>query len=1027
MDKPGRLYAVNTYEDALFTSRPKHPVYAQKVCHVLSQWRLPNEMIDTILEELDEYELVEIPGTRRPRQTPLLFCLPSIPSIPLANGACLLLKLPDELLRAVFSASLPSRSQVVEPSCGARVETLEQGDRRPNRVTDLMLLNKQLCQHIAEMVYEERIFSIHVHQGLRNAGIEFLHVGRQPLQYQADVSDNRFAKFSPGEIFGFSRLKKLEIVIFPSDGRDRHMAINTYYMMFALVNLLGREEKRENRITSLEITFVARQRDHCSHGRRAIMDVENPWWDADNHRPRETSFHGISDIEFVLRPFALLWGVHNLHIKLPALVESHLPTIEFVLALKRCMQGWSQSATFIMSRLNVLLEGMRTVHENYMMKVMYGAAGDDDKIEGMSDDDGGEDDENDNDDEEGDGGGGGGGGHDSAHEDDDDDDDDDDDGDDGPDGEHNKRRLSPTSNNIGGGRKRVHYSSETSSGGLSGTGESSRGNFDPFGNDTIFNERLLAATKSENSLIAKFVEFCGTTEVEARDWLRRSDGDIDIAVTEFMSADDRTQAAVREYKVEMMTGDLRAPLKDQDRLAGRGTDDRMSPTRFGRAGPSSLISRVRDQLTSFSKAVGPSSRTRAQQQHLLGPLPTQEEEAQQAKIKGKGKGRAKRIDTDDNVESTATCSDPSKYDESIASWNDPSNFSHREHGQEPSNAQDVQMTDSGLGLHQPDRPTANATHRAIGEQILSGDGFRYRELAEEAAAEVRSEVESLYVAPGNDADVFGSSGPSTLLPRHDSVMDRPRSQGRPNGNLPTRPDPALPSVARPCNPLPTSRHRRRLLSTTTTQQPAQQEIAAALESREQYRRIDAILNPQAFPSTSTEASRTVTDILNSDYMAETDYGYQLQLASPPPAPTTSANTVEDYPQWAGTSYWTVPASAFAPAPAPTPAPAPEAPTWSSASAANPLALRFAASATTSRPISGTAPSTSRYPILRALYPDRDEEVYAAAAAPTTGPGSGANITTSPRQYRANQDYWAKLRPEFGDEVLNISSDAEGEL
>jgi hypothetical protein len=50
---------------------------------------------------------------------------------------------------------------------------------------------------------------------------------------------------------------------------------------------------------------------------------------------------------------------------------------------------------------------------------------------------------------------------------------------------------------------------------------------------------------------------------------------------------------------------------------------------------------------------------------------------------------------------------------------------------------------------------------------------------------------------------------------------------------------------------------------------------------------------------------------------------------------------------------------------------------------------------------------------------------------TPAPASSSAATVIPVgpyvQYLANQNYWANLRAEFGDEDVDLSSDSEGEL
>jgi len=1025
----------------MFASRLRRPFYALMVRHMLVQRGMINETIDTIIGYMDEFELVEISGTRRPRQISLPPA--NIASIPPANGSCPLLNMPGELLRAFFSACLPPRSQVIEPSCGARTEPFE-ASSNPNRVVDLMTLGKDLCRHITAIVYEERTFSIHVHQGQRNAGIEFLRVGRQPLQYQADTSDGRFPKFSPGELFGFSRLKKLEIVVFPSDGSSRHTAINTYYMHLALVNLLGREESKDNRITSLVIAFAA-DHDDSLHGRRAIIDVENPWWDADNAQPRETSFHCISDIELVMQPFALLWGVHNVDIQLPALVASHGPTIGFVCALKRCMQGMAQSATFENCNLKAQLEGMRSVHEDYMLKILYGTdsggadSGGNYKLEDLSDDD-------DDGDDDSDGGGGGDDDHDGGN-DDNDDEENDDDGDDGPDVGHNKHRLSPSSNNVGHGRKRMHLSSDTSSGGPSGTSEGSGMDLYPSGNTPD--------TDSQTDLIGQFVKVFETTEGEARHWLERSNWDCEVALNAFVSSLElRTQAAVSPEEEDEPNEDelmilYQMMYGDQDWSTCRGTDNGASPTRASRAGPSAL-NRGLDQLGSFNTAAGPSSptrvrdqptsprrvdglaaRLRAQEQRSCQTHFPSEEVPQEPKYEGKGKAKAKETDVAENAEESATWNNPSRRDATIARLDNPSNFSHQQtdQGPSPSDSHDVEMIGHGRhGSCLPDRPAGNTTHGANGavrDRLISSNDAR-SSAWNPVAAGWRSTMESPYDIPGNDAEVFnpyGSNAPFML-----GCMDRSNSPNRPNTyQTMTGRAPATLSTARLRGIIP-GRPRRTMPSYTITPSPAEQETSEALERREglqqRLRRLDAYLDndPDAryartampdFSSSTTEASRRIANILNpySIYTARSASGNQRQ--PPPPPSTIPANTADDYPQWAGTSYWSAAAM-----PSTTPAPVPEGPMWSSPTANSPL--RFATITTISNQNQDTAPYTSSSRVPDNDFPVQDRAGIARST------NSAATTFDQQRQHRANQDYWYNFRPEFGDEVVYISSDEEEE-
>jgi hypothetical protein len=802
------LRAVNAEEDALFTSQPRLTLYAQLVRRLLIQRVRVIELADIILAEMGEVEWFEVPGTRRPRQLPVQYN--SIASIPPADGTCHFDKLPAELLKAIFSASLPPRAQIIEPRCGgARTESLEKRELRPNRVADLMVLNKKLCEQVAEVLYEERTYNIHVHQGQMNAGIEFLHIGRQPLQYQADVKDARFAKFSPGEVFGFSRLKKMEISIYPGDGKCRHTAINTYYMLLALVNLLSnRENEPGNRITSLDIRFVATYSTthNVMQGRSRIMTAESPWWDVANDKPRETSFHGISDIQLMLQPFARLFGVHNVDIIAPAKVAQHQPTVLFVRALKRCMQGRSQSATFNHTSLNAQLDGMRSVHEDYMLRVLYGGAMvEDEKLDDVRDE-GDDNGDNDEDDDAGDGRDGGrrdtphdAGKYDGPDNDgDDDNSDDDDDGDDGPDAgmlggenvEHKKHGLSisPSNSNAGGGRKRVHLSDDTSSGdGPSGLGERSHMNLDDSSTsrDNVFGSRFLA-TEAEIDSMERFAMVCGTSEEDARFWLTRSNWDFNVAVLNFMASleventrdEDGMRRAVALSLQDLMTAEgYPAPVRDRDMRAGRELDSRTSPTRSSRADGPSTRAGAQNQPTQSSSAYGPTARPVWPPRRLLASYARQDEEAEgmESNSKGKGKGKAKKTDDYEEEEDGWVWKDYSRYDESISRWNNPSNFSRQDDNFGPYNAYDTEMADAGWEPYPTVQAAASnpggAAGPSQGPSLAEGNEF-----AELYTARVREWVAQESDADARDLDQEAAALLDVADSSRDLLVDRPQSQ-----------------------------------------------------------------------------------------------------------------------------------------------------------------------------------------------------------------------------------------------------------
>ncbi|GAB1729158.1 hypothetical protein NU195Hw_g6014t1 [Hortaea werneckii] len=340
--------------------------------------------------------------------------------IPPPDGKCPFMTLPTELRRTIFADSLPARdiaipvrcddddpgprkrsssnetnhsfagnrthspaSSITSSSSSSSSASLPSSSPSPsattpakkaNRTADLMTLNRRLCAEITEVLYTEREFVVHVHEGFHAGGIEFLNSGRQPLQFYclpADEDDDdgdgdegcgggrgprgggmkdpRFGgKFHSGAPFGLDRVKKVRVEILPPplssspSGKEeevngRMVAMNTYFMVLALVRLLERAEGpgRDTRITRLRVSFADRCR-RCSKRNQDDEDDDNDdststastsnpapsapesswWWDPHRSQPRETTFHGTSNLQLILLPFSLL-RAHQLEILLP--------------------------------------------------------------------------------------------------------------------------------------------------------------------------------------------------------------------------------------------------------------------------------------------------------------------------------------------------------------------------------------------------------------------------------------------------------------------------------------------------------------------------------------------------------------------------------------------------------------------------------------------------------------------------------------------------------------------------------------
>ncbi|GAB7329851.1 hypothetical protein MBLNU13_g01567t1 [Cladosporium sp. NU13] len=364
-----RLRPVGLVQEARFTGHYS-PAYAAQADRLGAMYGVPPELVDIIFEAADHIIWTEIPGTRVYKHisfTRRIFPSAAKTFTPPADGSCPFIdKLPAEVRRKILVdglGSLPSRNRTIYPLCDEDFGHFPHPHRTDNALVNLMLVSKKIRNEVAEVVYEERTFAIHVHQGFQNAGIEFLHVGRQPLQYLDHIGDGRFTKFRTGDMFGFCRLKKIEIHIFPDDGAYQHSAINTYFMHIALVRLLTRSNAEEkDRITSIRIVFPP-----------ALKPTGfDSWWDTAKDRPRETSIHGISDVELALRPFALLTRVHQVHVQLPEPVDRHVRTDKFVKSLVYCMTAKTLQNTFNSDALEMKIESARLALDDHIRRKLYG-------------------------------------------------------------------------------------------------------------------------------------------------------------------------------------------------------------------------------------------------------------------------------------------------------------------------------------------------------------------------------------------------------------------------------------------------------------------------------------------------------------------------------------------------------------------------------------------------------------------------------------------------------------------------------
>ncbi|KAK3622616.1 hypothetical protein LTR56_022081 [Elasticomyces elasticus] len=403
---------------------PPHPLRALRL-HLLSQTpfgRLPSELLDQIIR-IAERESVSN-STRMSTATATLLPIDSHPALtPPRNGSSPFMLIPVEMRRAIFACELTTKDKNVPylPQCDTEAhkptgpvdEKMEATKR--NRASTLMTLNSTIADEIATMLYEERYFVIHVHEGFGTGGVEFLNAGRQKLQYQDEFrEDARFARFKHGEKYGFDRLKKLKIVIHPasSDEPDnRHIHMNTFFMIWALCQLLQNSDEEKNKLTHISVEFApapVRATSKDFTGRRAIAraDPQNYLWDVMADNPSTTSVRNCPDIEVILRPFSIL-RTHKVEITLPEKLDGHVPTVEFVARLQRRMRSSQGNADiydhdFMNEEYAHRIRGLSGDFGRYTFELLY-STGKGTRVDGLNSGDmaeDGEDGENNEDDEE---------------------------------------------------------------------------------------------------------------------------------------------------------------------------------------------------------------------------------------------------------------------------------------------------------------------------------------------------------------------------------------------------------------------------------------------------------------------------------------------------------------------------------------------------------------------------------------------------------------------------------------------------
>lgn len=282
--------------------------------------------------------------------------------------------MPAELRRKILCEFLPRKDVVVQPS-------KDKGNLR-SRTCDLLILNKQLCSELSEVLYEERTFAIHVHEGVFSGGVEFLNSGLQRLQYKDSFSTSTFQRFEEDEkLFGFQRLKRIELIIHQSQDElsktTRHNPMLTYFTISTMLKLLKKDGNSE--LNYLKVSFAGRDTagpEPSAAGpggrRHAIMRQTQHWWNPDTKEPRETSVHGVSNIELVLHALLNIDKVHKLEVALPNSMKNHDKINAFVQRIATQLSSGNTAMKTFDYNLEHKLEVAREALDDWIFQLKFG-------------------------------------------------------------------------------------------------------------------------------------------------------------------------------------------------------------------------------------------------------------------------------------------------------------------------------------------------------------------------------------------------------------------------------------------------------------------------------------------------------------------------------------------------------------------------------------------------------------------------------------------------------------------------------
>jgi hypothetical protein len=252
-------------------------------------------------------------------------------------------------------------------------------DPSPERMTvPLLCVSTQFCSEVAEVLYEEYTFEVHIH----SKGIDFLHLPRiLTLETYGQEVQNALNFFSPTSKFCFQRMKHVEFVLLGGDPKDRSAAVRIQETVRKLVEMLKQEKDglREMtiRIALEETEFVTEEGEVNEYW----DEIGNFWVNNIEKRARRSILSVQSNVEFVCKPFEEL-HTEKAALILPVGLEDDFDTNTYKAILESAVtvpkssiastkvpaiaEAWTNSAV---AAGTVEVQGWKREHEEKLVEV----------------------------------------------------------------------------------------------------------------------------------------------------------------------------------------------------------------------------------------------------------------------------------------------------------------------------------------------------------------------------------------------------------------------------------------------------------------------------------------------------------------------------------------------------------------------------------------------------------------------------------------------------------------------------------